>query len=210
MFKVGLTGNIGSGKTWIAGIFERLGIGVFNADLEAKKLFGHEDVIREIVTLCGRQILTDKFEIDRRKLAQLAFSNHEILATLNQIIHPRVRGMFSGFAASRPHSAYVIYESALIFETGYYRRLDATIVVSAQQEIRKKRVMQRDKADEHFFLERNAHQMPESEKVKLGNFLICNDGHQLVLPQIVTVNDQILRLIVKYQKNGRNDTTGNR
>ncbi len=188
MLKVGLTGNIGSGKSLIAKIFENLQIPVFNADNEAKKILDSPKVIREIKRLFGHKISSGN-SVDRKALAQIVFNDQSSLDQLNSIIHPAVRSNFATWAEQQTASPYVIYEAAILIESGHYLSLDKIILVTAPEELRIKRVMQRDTATKAMVQQRMANQWPEEKKIKHADFVIKNDESELLIPQVLKIHD---------------------
>lgn len=193
MLSVGLTGNIGSGKTLVAKVFSALGIPVFNADMEARDLYLRPDIIREVVGIAGRGILGEDGMIDRPALASLVFTDKAILEKINRLVHPLVREGFARKAEMSPDSPYIIYEAAILIETGYFRELDRIIFVTAPEQTRIKRVMERDGISAEQVLLRMANQWPENEKIKFADHVICNDGSRMLLPQVLEIH-QILRV----------------
>jgi dephospho-CoA kinase len=131
MLKIALTGNIGSGKSTVARIFNILGIPVFNADMVAKELYTDDDVIKELVELFGSNILTSKETIDTKKLAAIIFSDKKALKSINQLIHPKVLKKFNNWLDTHSNNEYIIHESAILFENNLQDRFDYIITVSA-------------------------------------------------------------------------------
>jgi dephospho-CoA kinase len=144
MIKIGLTGNIGSGKSVTAHIFEILGIPVYHADEKAKNILCKKEVTGEIKKLFGPGILDDKGMPDRKKIASIVFSDSKKLSALNKIIHPAVLADFNEWMNRISLSPYVIMESAILYETGYFKMFDGIIVVTATGKIRMERTMKRD------------------------------------------------------------------
>lgn len=192
MKKIGVTGSIGSGKTLVCSIFEKLGVPVFNADREAKMAFMDEDISRLMIERFGPDIFIDKGMIDRKKLAGMLFGDAEAVAFVNSLVHPAVRNKFDKWAAGNPAADYLIYEAAILFETGYYKQLDATILVVAPEELRLKRVISRDNVDEESLRKRMGHQWPDEKKIPLADYLINNDEKQSLITQVVEVHDKIM------------------
>ena len=193
MLKIGVTGGIGSGKSFVCSIISAMGYPVFNADIEARKIIDIDpEVVSSIKTLFGDAIYVNG-QLDRRKVAELVFSNPFQLAQLNSIVHPAVANYFEKWAnlyCSRP---LIIKEAAILFESGAYQSVDKTIIVTAPLEIRIRRVEQRDGASRETILNRMSNQLPQEELIKRGDFIIENDGIQLILPQIVTVVNSLLK-----------------
>ena len=192
MLAIGLTGNIGSGKSLVARIFKTLGVPVFDADMEAKTILFSRDVSRKTVDIFGTKILTDNI-IDKKKLANLVFTNKLSLQKLNNIIHPAVRDKFTDWSKSHSGKPYIIYEAAILFESGHYKNLDAVITVFADPELRIERVMQRDGVLREHVMERMKNQWPDEKKNTMADFVIFNNGKELLIPQVEKVHFQICR-----------------
>ncbi|KAF0201876.1 MAG: dephospho-CoA [Bacteroidetes bacterium] len=194
MLKIGLTGSIGSGKSTIASLFRVLGIPVYIADIEAKKFLEDPDVIMRITALTGNEVLTPEGEIDRRVLAAKVFGDPEKLQELNSIIHPRVRKHFTHWAEMHQHSPYIVQESAIIFESGFYTMFDLIIVVSAPEEERINRVMLRDGFKREEVISRIENQWPEYLKIEKANFEIKNSDTDMAIPQVLRIHKEILKI----------------
>jgi len=193
MLKIGLTGNIGSGKTWVCKVFEALGIPVFYADLEARTVLNSPIVIEKIIETFGTSVALNSKEIDRKALASIVFNDSSELDKLNKLIHPKLRSNFIDWTNSQNHASYVIQEAAILFENGFDSLMDQTITVSAPQEIRLKRVMERDKATESEVLARMNHQWSDKKKEDAADFIIINDGKKMVLPQILNIHKNFIQ-----------------
>jgi len=146
MIKVGITGGIGSGKSTVCKVFSALGIPVFEADKVAKELMNTDPVLqKQLKNLFGPAVYLPNQTIDRKYLAGIVFNNPSLLEQLNQIVHPAVRNAFNEWC-DQQHSPYVIHEAAILFESGFYKLMDKTITVFANEDERINRVMQRDGA----------------------------------------------------------------
>ena len=190
MIKVGLTGNIGSGKSTIAKIFETLGVPVFYADIEAKKILSENDVIDILVAEFGKNILLGNL-IDRAALAKIVFNDKDALETLNSIIHPRVRQSLINWMETKRDHKYIIQEAAILFESGFYKFFDKNIFVSCPEQIAIERVMKRDHIGEKEVRARIQNQWLEKEKIQLADFIIHNDGANLVIPEILKIHKKL-------------------
>lgn len=186
--KIGLTGNIGSGKSLVARIFEVLKIPVYFADVEAKNILDSTEVMAEIIKLFGSNLIVNN-SVDKKALAQIVFSDKSKLKQLNQIIHPAVRENFTSWAEVQDTSPYVIYEAAILHESGHYQNMDKTIVVSAKRELRLKRVMQRDNATEEMVIKRMKNQWAEERKIALADFVVNNNQTELLIPQVMAIHE---------------------
>lgn len=170
---IGLTGGIGSGKSSIAKHIESLGIPVYIADVEAKKLLETEDVIAKVVGLFGKDILQDG-KIDKKKIADVVFQNPEKLKKYNSIIHPEVFLHFKNWLEERKNFPIVVKEAAILFESGSYVDCDKIIVVTAPKEVRIQRVMSRDNVSREAVEQRIANQWDDDRKTALSDFIIEN------------------------------------
>lgn len=170
---VGLTGGIGSGKTTIAKYFEEYGIPVYIADDEAKKILFNAEVVNEITTFFGEDILVDGLP-DKKKIAEIVFKDSEKLKQLNTIIHPRVNKHFKEWVRKQKNIPFVIKEAAILFESGSFKDCDKIILVTAPENIRIERVMKRDNILKDEVLERMSKQWNDDKKASLSDFIINN------------------------------------
>lgn len=194
MKKIGLTGNIGSGKTTVARIFSTLGIPVYHADIEAKKILNHIDVINILTEKFGSKIITNHL-IDKTKLANIVFSDKESLNYLNKLIHPLVKEDFDNWCIVQSvNNKYIIHEAAILFESNFYQYVDKTIIVTAPHNIRIERVISRDHISKEEVLTRMANQWDEEKKTELSDYIIINDNMQFVIPQVIDIHHKILKL----------------
>lgn len=191
MIKVGLTGNIGSGKSMVCQAFAALGVPIFNADLEARKILNSTQLVQEIQDIFGRDVVNDTNEIDRKKLADIVFQAPEELEKLNQLIHPKLRKRFQAWCFENNKEPYVIQEAAILFENKFHIVMDKIITVSAPQELRMKRVLDRDGSQEMEVLARMNNQWPDGKKEALSDFVIKNDGTEMLLPQILKIHQEL-------------------
>jgi dephospho-CoA kinase len=194
MIIVGLTGGIGSGKSFVGDVFIQLGIPVYNSDLQARELNDNHPKIIEALTQRYGPDAYIKGKLNRPLVAQKVFNNKQELQWLNHLVHPLVRVDF-GEWLSRQNSAYVIREAAILIESGTHSDCDAIIVVTAPFEERLKRVMQRDNLTKEQVLQRMANQFTEDERLKYADFIINNDGIQLVKAQVEKIHNEILSKI---------------
>lgn len=194
MLKVGLTGGIGSGKSTVCSLFKCLEIPVFNADEAGRKLLSeNSEVIEQVQHIFGQEIIVNG-KPDRKKLAQIVFNSPEKLAQLNAVIHPAVRKNFNEWVALQT-SPYVIDEAAILFETGIYKQLDFIILVTAPEQLRIRRVMQRDGMEEASVKDRMKNQWSDEDKKKIANFVIINDDINPLLPQVMEIHNAIISKI---------------
>ena len=191
MLKAGLTGNIGSGKSAVARVFEALGVPVYDADAKAKEILDSPDVTSNIIFAFGHKVTDKKGRIDKKILAGIVFTDKAQLALLNSIIHPRLLKDFERWAGEKSAQPYVLMESAILFDTDYYKLFDKIIVVSAPEDVRMARVMKRDNATEKSVRARMQHQKPESEIIPQAHFVVVNDDKSLVIPQVLKIHEEL-------------------
>ena len=187
---VGVTGGIGSGKSVICKVLEKLGYPVFYSDNVAKELIQTDPIIiQELTNLIGGELYENGFQ--KQILAQKLFNNTQIKDKVNQIVHPRVRLAFEIWTADQ-NSPIVFNEAAILFETGMYKKYDATILVTAPEAIKIKRVTFRDNLTEEAVQARMDNQWSDEDKLKFTDYVIVNDNKLPVLPQIDRVLSKIL------------------
>ena len=193
MKKIGITGGIGSGKTTVCEIFKLLGVPVFHADLEAKFLQNNDLHIRDrLIKLFGKQIYSTDGMLDRKKLARLIFNDSEALANVNSIIHPAVRQNFLKWTNINQDASYILYEAAILLESGYASDFDSNILVLADEKIRIERVIKRDHVSEEQVMQRINNQMPDAKKIAMVDYIIENSNVKLLFPQIIEL-DKLIR-----------------
>ena len=193
MFRVGLTGGIGSGKSLICSILEQLGVPVYYADTEAKKLMNSDlELRKQIVRLFGEQAY-GRGDLDSSYVAGQLFGDNALLKAMNSIVHPAVRKDFKRWAELQNDIPYVVEEAAILFESGAYKEMDFTVLTSAPEEVRIKRVMERDGSDRDSVLKRMGHQWSEKELRKLADYVIENDGQEMLLPQVIELHNKLLK-----------------
>jgi dephospho-CoA kinase len=195
MLKVGLTGNIGSGKSTVSRIFEVIGIPVFHADKEAKGLYELETVKQRILDVFGKEVFSGN-SVDFKKLANVIFGDKGKLQTINNIIHPLVFERFNCWLIDNNDSPYIIHESAIIFENNLQSRYDKIINVSADTDIRIERVINRDGVEKSMVINRIKNQMSDTLKSELSDYVIQNNQEDMLIPQVLTI-DKELRLFDK-------------
>ena len=191
MKKIGITGGIGSGKTYISNIFKSLGIPLFNSDIEAKRLMNSsKKLISQIKKEFGEDIYTNG-NFNKEKLSSIVFSNSDKLQKLNSLVHPIVKEEFNNWR-KRQTSPFVIKEAAILFESNSHLELDAVICVSAPFDLRIKRLLERDNSTEKEIKRRIENQISQEEKEKLSDYIIINDEKDLLLPQIIKIHKELL------------------
>ena len=187
---VGLTGGIGSGKTTVAEVFEKLdSVAVYIADIEARKIMNSSDVIRiQLLQAFGKETYKEN-ELNRQYLANVVFDSKEKLTILNNIVHPEVKKHFLDFATSNADKAYVLYESAILFESNSSQQCDFVISVFLDKEERIKRVLKRDKTTEKEVLSRINSQWKEDKKLLSSNYIIFNYAIQDTKKSVIKIHN---------------------
>ncbi len=191
MFKAGITGGIGSGKTIVANLFRLLGVPVYNADTSAKKLMQEDPEIRkQIIDLFGNEAYEND-QLNTFHLSATVFANPEKLEQLNKIVHPAtIKDANDWFVKQK--APYILKEAALLFESGSVKDLDFIIGVSAPSALRIKRVMDRNKISAEEVKKRMRNQIDETIKMRLCDDVIQNDDLHLVLPQVLSIHQKLL------------------
>ncbi len=190
---IGLTGGIGSGKTTVAKMFQDLGVPVYIADEEAKKLNDtSKTIIKGLKKLLGGTIYSADGKLNRKKMASMIFNDAELLAKVNNLIHPEVAKHFEKWTALQT-VPYVLKEAAILFESGSHKNCDKVILVTAPEEIRIKRVMNRDKVSREEVLSRMKNQWSEEKKRKLSDFIIENTDIAHTYSQVETLHMNLLK-----------------
>ena len=191
MLRVGLTGGIGSGKSTASNFFELFGSFVINADEEAKKILSsNETVQHELISEFGTDIIDVSGEINKAKLAKVAFQDEDQQQRLNSVIHPYIYNSiddhFNDILKDGKFDIFIV-DGALIFESGYDVHMDYIVVVTALLKNRMERALARQTLSREEILKRIELQWPEEEKVNLADFVIHNDGSEEDLKNNVKV-----------------------
>jgi dephospho-CoA kinase len=180
MLQIGLSGGIGSGKSTIAMVLEKMGYPVFYSDQEAKKLYAEHPVLQKhLLDLLGPEVYQDG-QLNKQFLSEQLFSNPELKTQVSALVHPMVRSAFESWAQQQT-SDLVFNEAAILFETGAYLLFDATILVMAPLETRIERVQKRDSLSREEVLKRVANQWTDAQKQALTPHQIINDGRPLLI-----------------------------
>ncbi|MEE2699739.1 MAG: dephospho-CoA kinase [Bacteroidota bacterium] len=191
MKKIGLTGGIGVGKTYVANIFQKMGYAVFSADFYAKKCMLESTKLKdEIVQKFGSHIYASG-KLQNQKLAKIVFSDSKKLSELNKLVHPFVQLVFEKWCKNQ-NSEFVLKEAAILFESSSNKNLDAVICVSAPLQKRIERVMQRDSCSKEEVIKRIDNQLSQEEKEQLSDYIIVNDGKEKLLPQIISICKKLI------------------
>jgi|TARA_B110000914_G_C15322332_1_gene380795 dephospho-CoA kinase len=185
MLKVGLTGGIGSGKSTARRYFESLGAFVLDADEEVKSLItSNETVQYELISEFGTDIIDVTGQVNKKKLARIAFQDEDHQQRLNSVVHPYIFNLidkeFNRVFNDKKHGVFIV-DAALIYETGFDAHLDYVIVVTAHLKNRMERALGRETLSREEILKRVGFQWPEEEKVNMADFVVHNDGTEAEL-----------------------------
>lgn len=191
---VGLTGGIGSGKTTVAKEFEKLGIPVYIADEEAKKLMNSSKIIkRKLINLFGEKVYIDN-KLNKPFIADIIFNDTSYLQKMNAIVHPKVAKHFEKWVLKQK-APYVIKEAAILFENDGHKQCDYVITVTAPIKIRIQRLLKRDNTTTDKVMAIIKNQWSDEEKVKLSGFVIENIELQSTINQVKEIHESILQNI---------------
>ncbi len=192
MLKIGITGNIGSGKSTVVKIFAQLDIPVYDADSRAKILMvENKSLVHEIQLLLGNEAYSSGV-LNRAFVSQKVFSNTELLTKLNALVHPEVFKDFDLWVEQQ-QAPYILKEAALLYESGSWQSLDKMIVVAANHNLRLKRSIARDASNTTAIEARMKAQMPEAEKVKRADYVINNNENDLLIPQVLRIHRALMQ-----------------
>jgi dephospho-CoA kinase len=196
IMNVGLTGGIGSGKTLVGRIFQRLGVPLFNADDCGRELLDTDPGIQtKVLDLFGSGVYDSNGRMNRSLISEIVFKNPDLLAQLNRVVHPGVFERYEEWVLEQSAFPYVIMEAAILFESGADSRMDMVIAVAAPRELRIQRVVERDGVDRDHVVERIRNQWPESQIMEKSHYVIQNDGHQMIVPQVLEIHKSILKQV---------------
>lgn len=187
---IGITGGIGSGKSTVCEIFRILGVPVFEADKVAKNLMNENRVVREkLVEWFGDGIYSEN-QLNRKALAEHIFNDKSLLNKVNNLVHPIVREEFEKWK-NKQETVYSVYEAAILFESGFYKLMDFTVLITAPEQIRINRVMMRDNLSQDQVVARINNQWTDDKKRKLATTVIINDNKNLIIPQIIEIDKKL-------------------
>jgi len=196
MLKIGITGGIGSGKTTVCKVFELLGIPIFYADTVAKSIMHTDPVLKNEIlkTFGGKSYLIDG-ELNRHYISSIVFNNESALNKLNALVHPAVFRAFDKWLINHSEAPYIIKEAALLFETESYKMCDLSVLVVSPEVSRIRRVIARDGISHDEILLRMKRQLSDEQKKKMANYILVNDESRLLIPQILSLNQQFLKIV---------------
>lgn len=191
MFIIGITGGIGSGKSTVSRLFTLLGIPVYIADIESKKLTATSPVIKiKLIEAFGEDLYNDDV-LNKPLLASYIFNDKKKLQIANDIIHPEVKKHFLSWLSIHKSYPVVAHEAAILFESGLNTLMNKVVMVYAPLDIRIDRVTKRDAASRLQIEERINSQMPDEEKAKLSDYVIINDGQHSLISQTLKLLNEI-------------------
>lgn len=192
MKKIAITGNIGSGKSWVCALFEHcLGVPVYNSDEKAKKMYFLPEVRQQLERRFGKNFYISDTLLNRKHIADVIFNDEVAQHDLEAILYPALFDDFELWAVEQD-SDYVLFESALVFEKHLEDCFDAIVLVTATEETRLRRAMMRDHCDAETIKQRMAKQWPESQKLALADYVIQHDSDdedEALLEQIVRLSE---------------------
>ena len=190
MLKIGITGGIGSGKTYICKIIEKMGYQVFYSDIEAKKLMSNNtELIKKIKIIIGENAYING-EINKPIIRAFLFENEQNKDKLNEIIHPFVFQEFEQWSKSKKEEI-IFNESALLFETGSYKRFDKIILITAPEEVKVNRLIKRDQLTKEEIVKRFQAQLDDTIKKQKADYIIDNNDKELIIPQINKILNEL-------------------
>jgi dephospho-CoA kinase len=194
MLLIGLTGGIGSGKTLVGKVFKSLGVPLYDADQNARLLMEQKPaLIQEISGVFGSAVYREG-RLDRKMLASRVFNDTEMLKKLNSVVHPYVLGDFTKWVRDLGATKYCIHEAAILYESGAAERFHRIVTVTAPEELRIERVMRRDGVSREEVMARMKNQLGEEQKNSMADYVITNDGDELLIPQVVSIHNELSAL----------------
>jgi dephospho-CoA kinase len=199
MIKVGITGGIGSGKTTVCRVFELLGIPVFYADNVAKTIMQTDSQLKnEILNTFGPESYSVDGQLNRPYISSIVFKDQLQLNKLNALVHPAVFRAFDRWIAEQKDVPYILKEAALLYESESYKMCDLSILVISPESTRISRIKARDHISEEEIMLRMKRQFSDEQKMKLANHILVNDEHRLLIPQILDLHQQFLKISRNY------------
>jgi len=199
MIKIGLTGGIGAGKSTVSSIFKECGFPVFNSDLCAREAENEESIQLGFKRIIDNNIFIDG-KLDRERLRSIIFTDKDKLKQVNQLVTPYVKAKFEQFCIDNENdSAACVLESAILFENDAAKGFDYIVTVTATENTRIRRVMNRDNVTVETVMNKLANQLPEMEKVTKSNFVVVNDGYDLIDSiELLTKQVEAIVKAIKY------------
>lgn len=190
---IGLTGGIGSGKSTVLELFKSLGVTTFIADLEAKKMMNsNSELIQQITALFGNDAYLNGV-LNKEFIASIVFKEKDKLKALNNLVHPKVREHFESFVKNS-NSSIILYEAAILFESGSNEICDYIITVTANYHDKIERVVKRDNVSKEQVEDRMQHQLNDDFKIRNAHFVIKNNELSSTEIQVNTIFELLLKL----------------
>lgn len=183
---VGLTGGIGSGKSYVGKIFEEYGVPIYISDERAKQLMNKTEVVKAVQAIFSENVIIDG-KLDRSKIREIVFKDANLLGQLNKVIHPLVRKDFVDWVEQHKESPFILKESAILFENGLEKDCDYIILITAPEELRIKRVMKRDNVDEENIRKIINVQMKDEDKIRKSDYVIVNSDDNFIKKEVLSV-----------------------
>jgi dephospho-CoA kinase len=191
--RLGVTGGIGSGKTTVCRVFSVLGIPVFSADIEAKRIQDTDpDIKDKINTLAGKDLYSSG-KLDRKELASLIFNNKDLLWEVNSVVHPAVINCFRKWIEIQ-NAPYSIMEAAILFESGAYRMMDRIVTIVTPLEERIDRLVKGNKLTREQIADRIRNQIDDESRIKKSDYVIYNSENDMIIPAILVIHQEMLKL----------------
>jgi len=188
---VGITGGIGSGKSFVCTILEKMGYSVYYSDDRAKFLIDSDPRIHKELNLMMGEKAYSEDGLNRELVSNKLFNDPELRQKINKLIHPIVREDFDQWKRSFKDEKFIFNEAAILFETGAYLNYDAVILVHAPLELKLKRIKKRDGSSEEEVLKKMKSQWSDEQKMKLTPYRILNDGNNPLTDTISALLKQI-------------------
>ena len=192
--QIGITGGIGSGKSFVCNIFKHLGVPIYDADTRAKHLMNTDaELKKQLIQDFGSEAYDDT-GLNRAYLANAVFNDSDKVKTLNALVHPAVGKDYKAWVNHNRDAEYVIKEAALMFESGAAKLLDKVIYVHAPEDLRIARVKKRDPQRTEVSIQAIISKQLSAEKMESkADFVIKNDEKEMLLPQIISLHQQFIK-----------------
>ena len=191
---IGITGGIGSGKTIVCQVFNKLGIPVYDADKFVHNIYEkYPEVSEKIIKEISDDVVDKNGKINRKKLGEIFFNDADKLKILNSIVHPLVKTNFNKWVHDNSGYPYVLKEAAILFESGASENCFKVITVFSPMELRFSRIRERDhksRTEAEFIIDR---QINDEERIKKSDYVIYNDEKQLLIPQILKIHSSLIK-----------------
>jgi len=201
MIKVAITGGISVGKTTVSNLFKRLGVPTFNSDTSARNAERFASIQSEYKRILGDDIFVNG-KLDRPKMREIIFNDTDKLKQVNDLILPFVSEDFSEFCVTNSEQPYVILESAILFETGSSKKFDYIITVTADEDKKIERTMERDGVSKEVVVSKIKNQYSDEYKLHRSNFEVKNNGEMIDLEeQVLDIHMQLCRLVLIKNRN---------